>query len=189
MKFLIDENLPPRIAAWLQERGFDAIHVKAAGLGGGSDASVEGLAVAQLRTIITKDGDFSKVKSVHVLQIGIGNCSTTQLLDWLSPRIADAANVTCAWTERAPTLRRQVVRPTPRRSPHSSRARARRDPQRPRRRPAWAATVQRRISSVVSVRSGTSPHKTMHALRATRTSTKPRTATPRASLRAHPSSA
>jgi|GEM_PF-2969961 len=54
MKFLVDENLPLRLAVWLQDRGFEATH------------------------------------DVRVLHLGIGNGTTTRLLEWITPLLADA---------------------------------------------------------------------------------------------------
>lgn len=32
MKFLVDENLPPKLAVWITSKGHDAIHIRELGL-------------------------------------------------------------------------------------------------------------------------------------------------------------
>ena len=90
MKFLVDENLPPRLAVWLQDRSFEATHVKTAGLAGRADGTITAVAIAQQCVIVTKDDDDNDMQSVRVLHLGIGNCTTTRLLEWITPLLADA---------------------------------------------------------------------------------------------------
>ena len=59
MKFLVDENLSPRVAALLRDSGTDATHIFDHNLAGASDADVSTLAVAERRTIVSADSDFS----------------------------------------------------------------------------------------------------------------------------------
>ncbi len=59
MKFLVDENLSPRVAALLREGGVDVTHVLEHGLGGAPDLDVSTLAVAENRAIISADSDFT----------------------------------------------------------------------------------------------------------------------------------
>lgn len=82
MKFLIDENLPPRLVAWLNERGHEAVHVQDVSLAGQSDKQLEAFASAAQRIIVTKDSDFDAA-AVRVLKLSIGNTSTPDLLAWL----------------------------------------------------------------------------------------------------------
>lgn len=58
MKLLVDENLPPRVAALLVEAGHDAVHVRDLGAAGASDPEIVALALTQGRTIISADTDF-----------------------------------------------------------------------------------------------------------------------------------
>jgi predicted nuclease of predicted toxin-antitoxin system len=56
MKFLIDENLPPRLAQWLIDHSHD---------------------------IITQDSDFENpVAPLRVVRIALGNAPTARLLAW-----------------------------------------------------------------------------------------------------------
>lgn len=91
MKFVIDENLPPRLAAWLRERGHDVTHVSdSVGLGV-HDGRLASFAAADGRVIITKDADFQTPRAnERVLHLRVGNCSTSELLAWLEPRLEQA---------------------------------------------------------------------------------------------------
>jgi predicted nuclease of predicted toxin-antitoxin system len=90
MKFVIDENLPPRLATWLRERGHDAIHSSACvGLGAADDALLK-FALDDERVVVTKDADFESPKAGRVLRFRIGNCDTEALLAWLAPQLDTA---------------------------------------------------------------------------------------------------
>jgi len=59
MKFLIDAQLPRRMADWLIKAGFDAIHTLELPEGNRtSDARIAALSTEQNRILITKDSDF-----------------------------------------------------------------------------------------------------------------------------------
>ena len=91
MKFLIDENLPPRLAAWLNERGHDAIHVGACDLLGFEDGAVAASAAREGRIIVTQDADFERpIAGVCALRVGLGNAPTSALIAWLEPRLETA---------------------------------------------------------------------------------------------------
>lgn len=84
MKFLVDENLPPRLAAWLNERGHDAVHVQDIALLGTTDRRIREAASKDQRVIVTKDSDFDAPgEGTRVLKLSIGNSSTPALLAWL----------------------------------------------------------------------------------------------------------
>lgn len=59
MKCLVDEALPRSLAKALQDVGIDAVDVRDLGLSGEPDASVFAQAVADGRTLITRDLDFT----------------------------------------------------------------------------------------------------------------------------------
>ncbi|MES1156272.1 MAG: DUF5615 family PIN-like protein [Alphaproteobacteria bacterium] len=99
MRFIVDENLPPRLVAWLRERGHDATHVHNYALGAErSDLIIADIAGRESRVILTKDSDFDSFAApTQVLRLTIGNCSTGTLLAWLEPRLAEASiNLTAA---------------------------------------------------------------------------------------------
>lgn len=61
MRFLLDENLSPRICALLNAAGHDAEHVRDRGLAGASDHDVLAAASADDRVVVTADtGDFGR---------------------------------------------------------------------------------------------------------------------------------
>ncbi len=92
MRFLVDENLPRRLAQWLREQGHDAWHVEDLGLVGVDDLILIASALPEKLTIVSKDDDFvgSASSEVKVLHLMIGNASTAALIAWLAPRLAGA---------------------------------------------------------------------------------------------------
>lgn len=61
MKFLLDENLSPRICSRLDEGGHEAVHVRDLGLAGASDLEVLARAADDGHVVITADtGDFGR---------------------------------------------------------------------------------------------------------------------------------
>ena len=59
MRFLIDAQLPLRLARWLRAEGHDAIHTMDLPDGNRTaDAAISSLSVREQRTVITKDEDF-----------------------------------------------------------------------------------------------------------------------------------
>jgi predicted nuclease of predicted toxin-antitoxin system len=55
VKLLLDEMYSERVATLLGERGHDAVHVRAIGLGGAPDADVLARAVDDGRTLVTEN--------------------------------------------------------------------------------------------------------------------------------------
>lgn len=61
MRFLVDENLSPRVCDRLNAAGHDASHVRDAGMHGATDPQVLAKAVADGRALLTADrGDFGR---------------------------------------------------------------------------------------------------------------------------------
>lgn len=58
MKFLVDENLSPRVAELLIKAGHNAVHVRDVQAAGVSDSEVMSRATAEERVIISADTDF-----------------------------------------------------------------------------------------------------------------------------------
>ena len=89
MRFLVDAQLPPRLAVWLAARGHDALHVGT--LPDGlrlQDAAIWLKAASDDRIIVSKDKDFLDLAAVRgtpplVLHLALGNCSTSGLLEQL----------------------------------------------------------------------------------------------------------
>ena len=94
MKFIVDAQLPPALAHWLEATGHEAKHVYDLQQVSAADAWIWGYAVDTHAVILTKDEDFSE----RLLQEGdgptivwlrIGNCSRPALLRWFAPLLPD----------------------------------------------------------------------------------------------------
>ena len=55
---LLDEGLPLRAAAWLRERGIDAVHTREVNLASASDGEILATAETTRRVCFTLDHDF-----------------------------------------------------------------------------------------------------------------------------------
>ncbi|MBB5518197.1 DUF5615 family PIN-like protein [Amphiplicatus metriothermophilus] len=83
MRFLIDAQLPPRLADWLREKGHDALHVREAPGLGAADREIVASARAGNMAIVTKDADFLDLidsSPPQLLWVRTGNAATTALL-------------------------------------------------------------------------------------------------------------
>jgi predicted nuclease of predicted toxin-antitoxin system len=59
MKFIVDAQLPRRLAIFLQNSGYDAIHtLDLPQQNKTADSSINALSIAEERVVITKDADF-----------------------------------------------------------------------------------------------------------------------------------
>ena len=87
MKFLIDAQLPYRLKHWFTANNFDAIHTAdLTEQNLTADLTVADVADAEIRTVITKDSDFLKLrilkdKPQKLLMITTGNIVNKDLLD------------------------------------------------------------------------------------------------------------
>jgi len=61
MKFLLDENIPPRAADCITELGHSARHVNHLGMSGTADGDIFLLAEREDEVIVTHDNDFSAI--------------------------------------------------------------------------------------------------------------------------------
>jgi predicted nuclease of predicted toxin-antitoxin system len=61
VKFLVDQNRPPQLAASLREAGHDAVHTIDLGLERAPDAVIFELAAQQGRVVISGDSDFAAI--------------------------------------------------------------------------------------------------------------------------------
>jgi len=60
MKFLVDAQLPLRLARFLQNSGYDTLHTRELPQHNATpDAQINDLSIQQDRIVITKDSDFS----------------------------------------------------------------------------------------------------------------------------------
>lgn len=84
MRFVVDAQLPPRLADWLRARGHVSEHVdETLGLQASDSAIV---AHSNGAVIVSKDGDFAQGfdladAGAQLLWIRIGNCSNRALLE------------------------------------------------------------------------------------------------------------
>ena len=86
MKFVVDAQLPPRLARALVAAGHDAVHTRHLPDGNRStDTTVAGAADAEDRVLVTKDSDFRGSHRLHasprrLLIVTTGNIGNDQLL-------------------------------------------------------------------------------------------------------------
>lgn len=88
MKFIVDTQLPPRLAKYLRTKGHDCIHTSDFEDGHLlQDSEIILIAKEKNRTIITKDSDFSdhyflKGAPPRVLLLQFGNISNNDLIEY-----------------------------------------------------------------------------------------------------------
>lgn len=86
MKFLVDAQLPARLARLLSDHGHDAVHCVDLARGNRStDAEIADIADAEDRVVISKDRDFRDTHLLHgvphrLLAVLTGNISNADLL-------------------------------------------------------------------------------------------------------------
>ncbi len=87
MKFIVDTQLPPRLAKHLTKQGYESIHTTYFEEGHLlADTEIVSIAIEQERIVVTKDSDFSdyfllKGAPPKVLLIEFGNISNTDLFN------------------------------------------------------------------------------------------------------------
>ena len=85
MKFLVDAQLPKRLAEWLNEVGHDTVHTLDLPRGNRtSDAELSDVALREQRIVVSKDSDFvaSLLVTGHpsrLLLVATGNISNVEL--------------------------------------------------------------------------------------------------------------
>jgi predicted nuclease of predicted toxin-antitoxin system len=84
-KFIVDAQLPPALARFLNSLGEDAIHVLDVDMMEASDTKIWDLAIRETRVIITKDEDFPIRASVseqppRLIWVRLGNTSKQALI-------------------------------------------------------------------------------------------------------------
>lgn len=92
--FLIDGQLPPRLAQLLTARGFGAEHINRVGLGAATDKAIWQYAVRTRATLLTKDEDFvalagKELIGPQVVWLRIGNISNDALWRVLDPLLEE----------------------------------------------------------------------------------------------------
>lgn len=94
MKFLIDAQLPPALARYLQAFGHDAEHVVDVGLREADDNAIWQFATSPAAVLLTKDEDFAQRRLLTadgpaVIWLRVGNCTNRALLQWFAPMLPD----------------------------------------------------------------------------------------------------
>lgn len=95
MNFLIDAQLPRRIAGWLVAAGCDAVHtLDLPHVNRTTDEQINELAEQEQRAVLTKDADFVDSHLLHhrpakLLLISTGNISNRDLEAMMVPLIPD----------------------------------------------------------------------------------------------------
>ena len=89
-RFLIDEQLPPALAARLAELGHDAEHILKIGLGGATDGEIWAACIRRHAVLITKDEDFAALArrpgaACPVIWLRLGNTTSRALWSAIEP--------------------------------------------------------------------------------------------------------
>lgn len=93
MKFLIDAQLPPALALWLSDQGYEALHVGDIDLIGGTDQQISDFAESGDWIVISKDQDFLLLRlpdRFSFIWLRCGNATNRALLAWLDARWSNA---------------------------------------------------------------------------------------------------
>ena len=84
MRLIVDQQLPPVLADWLQRQGLDAVHVRDLGLKAAPDAAIWTEAQRDNAVVISRDEDFvalaGRSGGARVVWIRLGNCTNAALL-------------------------------------------------------------------------------------------------------------
>ncbi|MCW5695867.1 MAG: DUF5615 family PIN-like protein [Bauldia sp.] len=94
MRFLVDAQLPPSFASWLNGQGHQARHVTEVGLGSSADQEIWDEASRSDAIIVSKDEDFADLvrrtaSGPAVLWVRLGNTTTAALLGAIAPVFSD----------------------------------------------------------------------------------------------------
>ena len=85
MRFVVDEQLPARLATLLRDQGHEAAHIDEIGLGGAKDRAIWNHAVVNGAAVVSKDEDFVDLQralgGACLGRIRIGNCVNAVLIE------------------------------------------------------------------------------------------------------------
>ena len=95
MRFLVDAQLPPALARFLEAHGHEAKAARETGLREADDTAIWTFAQAGGWVVVTKDEDFAErslrsVTGPQVLWLRIGNSTNRVLCAWLEPLLPAA---------------------------------------------------------------------------------------------------
>lgn len=86
----MDAQLPPGLARFIKEQGYDAETVREVGLREAEDSAIWDYARAGGLILLTKDEDFAErtfrtEDGPQIIWLRIGNCTNSALNAWLAP--------------------------------------------------------------------------------------------------------
>jgi len=92
VRFLIDAQLPPRLARAIAAEGYQAEHLEDLGMRHAKDPAIWDYAQEHKAAIITKDEDFverfrRQPGAPVIIWLRIGNATNRVLLDWIMPAL------------------------------------------------------------------------------------------------------
>ncbi len=107
MKFLVDAQLPQRLARWLRSKGHDVLHTVDLPAGNRTiDEDICELSLREQRIVVTKDGDFVdtfllRQAPYRLLLISAGNIDNADLLKLLEENLENVVSAleTCEFVE------------------------------------------------------------------------------------------
>jgi len=94
MRFLVDAQLPPALARFLESQGHEARAVREVGLREADDTAIWDFAVRDGWIIVTKDEDFpervmNSRTPPQIVWLRIGNSTKRVLIAWFAPLLSD----------------------------------------------------------------------------------------------------
>ena len=84
MRLIVDQQLPPVLAAWFRDQGVDAFHVRDLELSGAADDVIWADAARDEAVVVSRDEDFVNLLrdrgGARLVWIRVGNCTNPALL-------------------------------------------------------------------------------------------------------------
>ena len=99
MKFLVDAQLPVRLARFLQASGYDTLHTRdLPQQNATSDSAINDISIEQERVVITKDADFvdsflTIQKPSKLLLVSTGNIRNSELEEIFKNNLSTLVNL------------------------------------------------------------------------------------------------
>ncbi len=98
MRFLVDACVDVRVAEWLRSKGHDAIHLRDEGLQSLPNGDIFAKAIAENRTVVTFDMDFSEIAAlsrgriVSVVVLRLHNPRRDHVMNRLASVVPDVSS-------------------------------------------------------------------------------------------------
>ena len=111
MRFLVDAQMPPRLARRLTELGHEAVHVAEIGLVSAPDRQIWDSVIERAAILVTKDQDFAIARAAAsegptIIWVRLGNTNNETLI----ARFVKALDSISAAVERGDTVIELVAR-------------------------------------------------------------------------------